>query len=709
MGKKGFLLLIAFLVFVGQASACPGDFNGDNKIDISDFLSFTEVFGTSSGDANYNALMDLDGDGMIGTPDFLSFVGVFGTPCETTSLPSGDGATDRAALVALYNATDGPNWTNKTNWLTDNDVSTWHGVWGFNGRVKGLYLNENNLSGSIPPELGNLTNLKRLYLNGNNLSGSIPPELGNLTNLEDLALWGNNLYFCDSLDRYGKFQQVLRSYVPVVNCDADVDGGARAYLTQAIQTVTQTVRLVAGEAALLRVFVTADKGIDATMPPVRATFYRNDALVHTADISSSGTKVPEEVQAGVLSSSANAEIPGAVVMPGLEMVVEIDPDGILDPALGIGGRIPKTGRKVLPVKEVPPFNLKLVPLLWRENPDHALVSKAQSLSADDDLFWQTRNLLPVRDFHLTVREPVWTSVAPVLDNLEKVAREVKAIRTMDGASEYYMGIIASEHSYMGIANTPGTVSVASLEGSTIAHELGHNMHLGHAPCEVSSGLDPIYPYANGSIGMWGYDFRTGKLVTPETPDLMSYCDPNWISDYSFSNALEYRLYEVARNATGKPVSTRTILLWGGVDAGRNLLLEPAFAVHTSPSLPDENGPYRLTGEGADGSVLFSLNFGMPETADGDGGSFFAFALPVQPEWTDGLARIALSGPEGAVTMDREGNRSVALLFDRASGRVRGILRDWPDSALGATRPAMPEPNLEVVVSRGIPDKAAWNR
>ena len=49
-----------------------------------------------------------------------------------------------------------------------------------------LNLRSNQLTGSIPPEIGNLTNLTRLWLNDNQLTGSIPPEIGNLTNLERL-------------------------------------------------------------------------------------------------------------------------------------------------------------------------------------------------------------------------------------------------------------------------------------------------------------------------------------------------------------------------------------------------------------------------------------------------------------------------------------------------------------------------------------------
>ena len=101
---------------------------------------------------------------------------------------------DRAALVALYNATDGPNWTNNTNWLSDAPIGEWHGVTADdNGRVVELVLIRNQLSGEIPPELGNLSKLTYLSLVGNELSGEIPPELGNLSKLTYLSLEGNKL------------------------------------------------------------------------------------------------------------------------------------------------------------------------------------------------------------------------------------------------------------------------------------------------------------------------------------------------------------------------------------------------------------------------------------------------------------------------------------------------------------------------------------
>ena len=110
------------------------------------------------------------------------------------SSPIAPTITDREALVSLYQATNGVNWLKSDNWLTNVPLDAWHGVTtDSSGRVIALDLSENELSGSIPSELGKLTELKELHLEENELSGSIPPELGKLTELKELHLEENEL------------------------------------------------------------------------------------------------------------------------------------------------------------------------------------------------------------------------------------------------------------------------------------------------------------------------------------------------------------------------------------------------------------------------------------------------------------------------------------------------------------------------------------
>ena len=114
--------------------------------------------------------------------------------CPPGSAATSTPETDKETLVALYNATDGPNWFGNGNWLSDVPVCEWNGVTTDTvGRVIELERQNQGISGEIPPELGNLANLERLSLGANQLSGEIPPELGNLANLEYLSLGANQL------------------------------------------------------------------------------------------------------------------------------------------------------------------------------------------------------------------------------------------------------------------------------------------------------------------------------------------------------------------------------------------------------------------------------------------------------------------------------------------------------------------------------------
>ncbi|PDW01206.1 leucine-rich repeat domain-containing protein [Candidatus Chloroploca asiatica] len=97
-------------------------------------------------------------------------------------------------LVAFYQATDGPNWTNNTNWLTTTEACTWHGIWCVPGEnyVSQISLSNNRLKGAIPPEFSQLSKLNYLFLSNNQITG-LPENLGNLIQLAQLMISRNQL------------------------------------------------------------------------------------------------------------------------------------------------------------------------------------------------------------------------------------------------------------------------------------------------------------------------------------------------------------------------------------------------------------------------------------------------------------------------------------------------------------------------------------
>ena len=626
-----------------------------------------------------------------------------------------------------------------------------------------LDLRHNRLTGEIPGELGTLVNLQDLDLSGNSLTGEIPGELGSMDNLQYLILANNNLTGgippalgeaellstidvsknpgmsgelparLTNLRQLGSFlahdtglcapsDAIFQDWLAgvwkrrVIACSAG--DPPSFYLTQAVQSREFTVPLVSGEDALLRVFVTTTRATDESLPPVRARFYLNGAENYAVDIPGKSHTIPNEVKEGDLSASANVKIPGRVVQPGLEMVIDVDPEGTLVYNPGVTRRrIPEHGRWAVDVREMPLFELTVIPFQQSANQDSSILELVRAMAQDPEghsLLWETRTLLPVADLVVTAHPSVLTSS----DNAHDLLSETEAIRVMEGASGHYLGMMTagSIDGSQGTAYLGEWSSFSIAHSSVIAHELGHNLGLRHPPGCEAENTDPSFPYPGGRIGVWGYNFRGhGGLVSPRRHDLMSYCrhqGREWISDYHFTNALEYRLRpaDAGELSSQDARPARSLLLWGGVDIAGAPFLEPAFVVDAPPALPRSTGEYEIIGRTAGGAELFSLSLEMPEVAGGDGRSSFALALPVQPEWDGQLARITLSGPGGSFTLDGQTNRPVTILRNPRNGQIRGILRDVTPTPLapGGTTPALSlDPAWERLTSRGIGGEALF--
>ena len=215
------------------------------------------------------------------------------------------------------------------------------------------------------------------------------------------------------------------------------------------------------------------------------------------------------------------------------------------------------------------------------------------------------------------------------------------------------------------------------------------MSLGHAPCgPARSDLDQSFPYPNGAIGAWGYDFGSGRLIPATRKDHMSYCRPTWTSDYHFTKALRHRLADESASVSALAAApTTSLLLWGGVDSAGMPYLNPAFVADAPPALPDSAGDHTVTGRDANGRQLFSLSFAMATALSEEAEvSSFVHALPVRAGWED-LAQITLSGPDGTATLDAGSDAPMAILRDPRTGQVRGFLRDVEDPAAVQTAAA----------------------
>ena len=154
--------------------------------DLPDLASLTlqgnPLSGCIPASLRYVRSHDLD---RLGLPDCAA-------PTPTPGPTPTPAVTDRGALVALYQATNGARWKRSDNWMSDKPLDVWYGVTtGGGGRVTALRLSGNGLTGQIP-DLNALTELEFMSLAGNGLSGQIP-DLHALTELWSLVLKDNRL------------------------------------------------------------------------------------------------------------------------------------------------------------------------------------------------------------------------------------------------------------------------------------------------------------------------------------------------------------------------------------------------------------------------------------------------------------------------------------------------------------------------------------
>jgi Leucine-rich repeat (LRR) protein/uncharacterized protein YjdB len=666
---------------------------------------------------------------------------------------AGPGCTlpPREVFSAFFEATGGADWTNNANWLRDAPVASWFGVTVEDSLLTALELPDNGLSGELPAATGDFLDLKHLDLAGNALTGRLPGDLGNLKEIESLDLSGNgfsgpiprDLAFLGELERLDLSNNELEGALPGTliglrsledftwhrsgACAPEVawfqtwvkslatrsgptcDGlfsvsVAEAHLSQATQGVGGGVPIIAGRSGLVRVLATADRANDFR-PGARATFVVDGREAHAAEMTLGSSWGLAEDLPGQPDQWYQAAIPAAALRPGVEMAVRIDPDSTMPRTALDEVRLP------LDVREIPPLELTIVPVVTRGGSNANVREWIQDSDAAPVEFM--RAVLPVGELDLTVREPLTIASRPDASSGAEwivILEDIELLRKAEGGRGYWYGVVNrdGDEGIRGIALVEGRVALGVPDAEVFAHELGHSMSLMHSPCGNPWQVDPDYPYSDGSIGVLGYDVRSAKLVDPATHDLMSYCHPQWISDYNFRKALEYRIQAEAPSralaAREAPRGSR-LLLRGHVSAEGELHLDPAFVLDAPAQPPSGSGPYRVAGFSGDGARAFALDFDMEMVSEG-GGSFL-FLVPFAEERIASLERIVLSGPEGSTALERGTRVSpVAIVLDQATGRIRSILRGEAAAAASATVAADARsgsvPRERVLVSYGLP-------
>ncbi|MDQ4081051.1 MAG: Ig-like domain-containing protein, partial [Gemmatimonadota bacterium] len=189
-----------------------------------------------------------------------------------------------------------------------------------------------------------------------------------------------------------------------------IDG---AYITQGVQRFTGTVPIVAGRRAVVRVFGRANVP-NTSAASVRVRLYHGGALHRTLTVPATAS-VPTLLGEGTLGLSWNAALDPADVKLGLAVAAEIDPDGAVAESDETDNAYPAAGTpKPIDVREVPPFNLTLVPIRQSVN---ALVGNVNQGNAEE-FVGMTRQVHPLGSIDVAVRS-VYTTTLPALQSQDQ--------------------------------------------------------------------------------------------------------------------------------------------------------------------------------------------------------------------------------------------------------------------------------------------------
>ncbi|MEO6951699.1 MAG: M66 family metalloprotease [Polyangia bacterium] len=341
------------------------------------------------------------------------------------------------------------------------------------------------------------------------------------------------------------------------------------------------VPIVAGRAGLLRVLVTAEDSW--VSHPIVARLELTQAGKALPAMEQTVSPLGTSTQAD-LTSSINFDLPAETISTDLTWSISLHETAkkLASRGESKAARYPATGEAPIAANVTGNITLTIIPISYEADGSSRLpdTSDAQIARFRDKMM----QLYPVTDVQITVGDPIsWTR--PVSANGSGWDRLLSAIiqkRAQDGVAPtvYYYGLFAPQASFSAYCAQGCVLGLSPLAADpmddtmraslgvaypdmeaesdiTFVHEVGHAHGRQHAPC-MTPDPDPNYPYTLAELGSWGYNDATKTLLDPSgiSRDMMSYCQNQWISDYTYQ-----ALYDRVRAVDNSPYRIEIPASW----------------------------------------------------------------------------------------------------------------------------------------------------
>ncbi|MEZ4585666.1 MAG: Ig-like domain-containing protein [Gemmatimonadales bacterium] len=479
-------------------------------------------------------------------------------------------------------------------------------------------------------------------------------------------------------------------------------------LTQAVQNATGTLPLVEGRAAAANLLVSATPAIPGG---VRVAFHL---------LMAGGVVFADTIQTGPLAANVSLESPSAqVLIPANFVSAGVSWEAtVVDAALRAGAapaiRAPALAPAPLTIASLPTLPIRFVPMMI-SNPSSSVGNVDQGNL--EQYLVAVRAVLPTGPISATVASPIATSASfgtppsggdPAF--WVQLVQELDLARTLDPSysAHYWYGVIRPPSGFNQVTNggwsaipsdpndvgpggrTSSGVAVGwfnnqRLSAELVSHELAHALGRRHAPsCGAGNPLDSSFPYPGGAIGRVGHDVASWArgvtaLATPipsTIGDLMGYCSPQWVSDYTWDAIRQWR--QASGPITGPPAG-RMVVVTGRIGGDGAPTIDPGF-VTEGPLLPESRGAtVRVRLLDGSGRTLAERWERAVRQEVGEITTFTAL-VPVSRATETEIASVVVESSGRAAVSPLGGDRPVVAIRTRRMTAGRTELRWDPDRA-----------------------------
>lgn len=389
-------------------------------------------------------------------------------------------------------------------------------------------------------------------------------------------------------------------------------------ITQATQNLNNTVPLVAGKAAIVRVYAQTDASNGVAGVYVSVSGTRNGSPLAGSPLLLGPKSVSTTWSRGNLSTSFNFSLPSTWLSGAVTLQIRVDPNNTIDEGSKENNN---TTSFLANFNNVPAMDVKVVPITYIDPVTNLEFPPASSTYLAPGLV----RMYPISAATVTRRSAglEWDDNLRIDTNWYNLLSRIATIKSTDEApdSQVYYGLVplftewgyswfssgVAGIGYVGARVSAGLADASNygLSGSDIAnHEIGHNLGREHAPCGVD-GEDPTYPYVGGLIGQHGLRIDLMQIFDPAIyADIMGYCDPVWISDYNYQ-ALYNAQVATASMAQISPVRVESLLVRAHLPEDGAIQLEPAYVFESVPDSLPQHSDYVLELLDASGALVAS--------------------------------------------------------------------------------------------------------